>query len=110
MADLSELHYLIEAELRNEETIFSLREWIQDKENLAKLLALLDEEREWAATSLAWNAKVEDLEARLRQTIQAIEDGQKNVDHRGTVYRQEFGEGFVRHLREALKSHGRQRR
>ena len=39
---------------------------------------------------------------KLREVILAIEGGCKIKDSRGIVYRQEFGEAFLSHLKEGL--------
>lgn len=37
----------------------------------------------------------------LREVIKAIEEGQRFEDHRGIVYRQEFGQAFLDALKAA---------
>jgi hypothetical protein len=43
--------------------------------------------------------KTQATERALEEVVKAIEAGQQSVDHRGRVYRQEFGEAFVQRLR-----------
>ena len=48
--------------------------------------------------------KEENVRRALVEVIDAIESGSVVNDHRGKVYRQEFGNAFLKHLKEAVKN------
>lgn len=48
-------------------------------------------------------ARIQKIERAIKDTIMAIEGGTEIHDHRGKVYQQQFGEAFLKRLKDTLE-------